>query len=345
MQAIDALQAALAKVSSSPVGPGARLVCEVRLYLSEIVEGVSQKYMQSRSIATTYTVSSQRQTQRLPMPTDLKLLARIELDPANRPVALWLHRLAFLQEDGSELWRWNGDVGLIVNVVGLAVRAGAEGLLLLSLHNYPQFDLTVPGDVLASLAANASLLVELTPRPLLEVCSEVLRQDDRLIAELRGDLLKSWSLGTPSLPTGSATSTMQVASDLENIASLLKNSLARRDQTIAQQSMHLEKMREEKLRAEAQLDLLKELNESGQNYLFTTYEDFINESFSRRVFAFLGLTQPEALSTRMRKQNTSDILSRFLNPENAIAYIERIGRMNSANEGLCLGVEKMEGKQ
>ena len=57
------------------------------------------------------------------------------------------------------------------------------------------------------------------------------------------------------------------------------------------------------------------LNETGQNYLLTTYEDFVNESFFRRVFAFLGLTQPEVLRTRMRKQNTNHILSRFLNPE------------------------------
>ncbi len=66
------------------------------------------------------------------------------------------------------------------------------------------------------------------------------------------------------LPTSSATSTLQVASDLENMASLLKNSLVRRDQTIAQQSLQLEKMREELLRAEAQLDLLKDLMLGGR---------------------------------------------------------------------------------
>ncbi|GEM_PF-1046454 len=78
------------------------------------------------------------------------------------------------------------------------------------------------------------------------------------------------------------------------------------------------------------------LNESGQNYLFTTYEDFVNESLFRRVFTFLGLSQPVEVNSRVRKQNTSDILSRFLNPEDALAYIEGIGRINWANEGFML---------
>ena len=85
------------------------------------------------------------------------------------------------------------------------------------------------------------------------------------------------------------------------------------------------------------------LNETGQEFLFVTYEDFINESFFRRIFAFLGLSQPEVLVTRMSKQNGSDILSRFLNPDEARAYIYRIGRMNWANEGFMLWGGKEEG--
>lgn len=78
------------------------------------------------------------------------------------------------------------------------------------------------------------------------------------------------------------------------------------------------------------------LNNTGQEYLFVTYEDFINESFFRRVFPFLGLTQPQIVHTRMRKLNSSDILSRFLNPDEARAYIEKIGRLNWAHEGFML---------
>lgn len=84
------------------------------------------------------------------------------------------------------------------------------------------------------------------------------------------------------------------------------------------------------------------LNETGQECLFVTYEEFINESIFRRIFPFLGLYQPQVLHTRMKRLNTSDILARFLNPEDARAYIERIGRMNWANEGFMLWGGKEE---
>jgi uncharacterized coiled-coil protein SlyX len=47
--------------------------------------------------------------------------------------------------------------------------------------------------------------------------------------------------------------------DIVNIAALFKSSLALRDQTIAEQSKQIRAMRNELLRAEAQLNLLKEL--------------------------------------------------------------------------------------
>jgi phage shock protein A len=127
------------------------------------------------------------------------------------------------------------------------------------LNDEPRFDLAVPGGVLAGLTASASLVVELTPRPLLEVVAEVLNQDDRLIAELRADLLKRAKIVNPTLPAFSANSSLHLASDLEQMASLLKKSLASRDQSIAQQAMQLERIREELMRAESQLDLLKDV--------------------------------------------------------------------------------------
>jgi hypothetical protein len=85
-----------------------------------------------------------------------------------------------------------------------------------------------------------------------------------LIAELRADLLESALPGNHSLPANTTISSLHLARDLENLASMLKNSLARRDQTIAQQAIQLEKMREELLRAEAQLDLLKDVMLGGR---------------------------------------------------------------------------------
>lgn len=67
----------------------------------------------------------------------------------------------------------------------------------------------------------------------------------------------------PSSADAFVASSRNVASDLESIVGLLEGSLARRNQTISKQALKLEKMREELLRAEAQLDLLKELMLGG----------------------------------------------------------------------------------
>lgn len=259
MHAIDDLQTLRCKKNSDGVSNEVPLECETRLYLSEIVEGIPQGYTESRGATALYPISKQRQTIRLSFPTNRNPIARIRLDLANCQVALWLHYLALEKTDGSVLWTWNGDMLTFVNVLGLINRQTKEGLLLLSLNDDPQFDLAVPSDVLANLPAKACLVIELTPYPLSDVISAVLRKDDCMIEDLRADLSKSEPLKCLSLSAPLDTLTLHLANDIENISFLLKNTLDRRDQIIADQTKQLNRMREELLRAEAQLDLLKDV--------------------------------------------------------------------------------------
>lgn len=263
MQAIDDLHALRCKVSSCSATDLVHQLCEARLYLSEIIGGIPQSYTESRVSVTLYPISKQRQTIRLPLPIDFAPLSRIRLDLANCPVAIWIHGLALKLSDNSDLWCWRGDTRAFVNAFGLVVRPDADGLLLLCLNDDPQFDLDLPSDVLASMPANACLVVEFTPHPLTDVISEVLRKNDRLIADLRADLSKRESLKNHSLSAVSDDSTLHLANDIEMISSMLKNTLDRRDQTIARQAMQLKQMREQLLRAEAQLDLLKDVMLGG----------------------------------------------------------------------------------
>lgn len=235
------------------------MVAEARLYVSEIVDGVAQPYTESRRTAAIYPVSGRRKTLRLSMPMDLKPIARIRIDPANCPIAVWIHSLSFERDDGSTIWRWNGDAKMFVNVGGLSIRPEQDGLLLLSLNDDPQFDLAVSSEVLASLEANVCIVIELTPRHLTEVVTELISKNDLLIADLRAGLSKKGAFNSSSLSTVMDTSTLRLVSDIEHVAALLKNILAKRNQTIAQQAKQLKMMREELLRAEAQLNLLKDI--------------------------------------------------------------------------------------
>lgn len=259
MRAIDALHDANFIATKLESQHDISLQSEARQYISEVVDSIVQPYTEFRSSAASYPISSQRQTVRLPMPGDLKSIASLRLDLASRPVALLLHRLTLLLADGTELWFCDGDASLFKDIGDLAIRDTPEGLLLLSLSDDPRFVLNVPPSVLAKLQANGCLVVDLTPRPLLQVISEVLTQDDRLITCLRSDLESMATLGAQAVLIASSSAPLFLSKNLENLASLLSNGLQRRDQIIAQQSIQINTMRYELLRAEAQLDFLKDV--------------------------------------------------------------------------------------
>lgn len=231
------------------------IVREIRAYFACVGDS---GYDQARSHGVSYSENGKRQSIKLRLQANSEI-SKVRLDLSNAPSAILVHEISLHQGDGAVLWTWDGATSLFNNICGLSVRSTPVGLLFLCLNDDPQFDLLLPREFLTGLQPSACLVVELTPRPLLEVVSEVLGQDDRLIAELRADSLKSTSIRTPLLTTGSVVSSLHLANDLENIVSVLKDSLAGRDQTIVQQSIQLEKMREELLRAEAQLDLLKDV--------------------------------------------------------------------------------------
>jgi SAM-dependent methyltransferase len=239
-------------------------ILEACMYFSEVVDGELQSYSEGRATRSAYHLDGQRRSISLAFPSDLSALARIRLDISSGPVAINLHGMALLQPDGDELWGWDGATPVFSNVGGMSFRNTKAGLLLLCWNTDPQADLILPQESLAGLKPGASLVIDLTPRPLIDALPAVFEQDERLIAELRADLLESALPGNHSLPANTTISSLHLARDLENLASMLKNSLARRDQTIAQQAIQLEKMREELLRAEAQLDLLKDVMLGGR---------------------------------------------------------------------------------
>jgi len=238
--------------------------CEARLFFSEIVEGAPQNYSEFRSEALLYPISKQRQTIYLPLPADLKPIAGIRLDLSHRPVAVLLHRLSVVKADGAELWQWDGTVQLFRNMGGLAMCETFEGLLILCWDNDPQFDLVLPNEVLVSLQPNACLVIEITPRPLLEVCAEILSRDNRLIADLRTAATGNSIVDATATHAEAQYPLPGLSEDLERVSSLLMSSLARRDQTIVEQSIQIRAMRDELLRAEVQLDLLKDIMIGGR---------------------------------------------------------------------------------
>lgn len=219
-------------------GASGQLIAQV--FVSGYVE-----YSESASTRQSFAADGVRKTLAFSLPPSRAPLRGVRFDPANQPAAITLHMLALEAADGTVLWRWDGQPGSLRNVLGLALRPGADGLLLVCWNDDPQFEIAIPEEVLAGVGPGAQLVVEMTPRPLLEVLPELLAE-------------------RPVLPATSPVYETQfckpeLSKSLEQIVVLLQSSLGRRDQVIAEQSMKLRAMRDELLRAEAQLDLLKDL--------------------------------------------------------------------------------------
>lgn len=225
---------------------------EARLYLSERVGGVAQPYGEARGAALVYALDGAAKTIDLAFPSNLQPLVRLRLDIANAQAAIMLHRLSLHQTNGEEVWRWDGGCDVFVNPGGVVCLPGEAGATLLCLNSDPQFDLAIPPAVLALVRGGAVLSLELTAKPL----------PDELPA-----VLARLQTTAKLLPATTATQfpVAGLAGYLEDLADQLKTQITRKNATIAAQHAELEAMRarqqllyEQVVRAEAQLDLLKE---------------------------------------------------------------------------------------
>lgn len=241
IHALDALTA--------PLSSGA--VTEVRLYIAEReAEGGVSPYGEGRGAAAQYALSGARTNLTLTLPPDVRPLVSLRLDPASAPAAIVLHRLSLHDAGGAELWRWRGDDASFTHMIGAALRPTAAGPCLVCFNDDPQFELALPEAVLRQLGPGAGLVVEMTPRPLLEALPELLAQVKEAV-----------------LPAAARTQLPATAAGhLAELGELLKTVVERKNATIESQRAEIQALQdrqnalyEQLVRAEAQLDLLKQL--------------------------------------------------------------------------------------
>lgn len=232
----------------------------LQMYWAGRQDGMPAPFTEAQSKFEVYQPDGERRTIQLTFNGLQQSLARVRLDLANQPLTLLLHSLTLESADGIVLWRWSGKQDVVRNSLGMVFRDHPEGMTALSLSTDPQFELAIPEEVLGQVGNGACLVVELTARPLAEGCADVIRADEQRIADLRAAVAGNTTLGTAAI--SGETPLLRIpdlSSELENVANMLKRTLEQRDQTIAEQSMIFAAMRDELLRAEAQLDLLKDV--------------------------------------------------------------------------------------
>lgn len=196
-------------------------------------------------------MDGRRQKLELRLPDDLAPLTRLRLDIGSTPVAVNLHALALTQADGELIWRWGGGCESFLRSGGVVCLPDFDGVVLLCVNDDPQFDLDIPPEALAQAQGGAALRVEMTPRPLLEVLPGVLEG------------LRAQESRPPAVRA--AAPPMSLAGHMEELSGLLQIHIGRKNAVIAAQRRELDALRqrqqalyEQVVRAEAQLDLLKE---------------------------------------------------------------------------------------
>jgi hypothetical protein len=195
------------------------------------------------------------------LPTDLKLLSGLRLDVANGPVVFDLHTLSLHQANGDLIWLWDDDCTAFKNMVGVFCLKDINGTSLLCVDGDPRFDLDMPVTLLNTVLSDAFLRITFTPKSLLQELPYVIAKLMHYPSLFSGDI-DSESHSEASCAASLTNISFNIPKFVkrhELVNSLLPQAIQCKDQLLEQQQRQLHQMRDELLRAEAQLELLKDL--------------------------------------------------------------------------------------
>jgi len=185
-------------------------------------------------------------------------LAGLRVDISDQIAVVELHALYITSAQGAEFWRWDGSSAVFDHLTRLVCIAGKQGVTLVCHQNDPYMLLKLPAHVLGSIQAGANVHFDMTPFPLHE----------RLTAVLAA--LQAQAQAGSAVALSKTAPVPRLAADLADVADLLRQSLAVRDQHIAQQNQRLAQQEAEQAQlrhdfvwTQAQLDLLKDVMQAA----------------------------------------------------------------------------------
>lgn len=241
----------------------------IQLFWSEQIFGVCSDYAEDRSTIDHFLPDGSRQICRLFLPKDISKICSLRCDFSNQPTLLTIHSLTIETSKGHILWHTDISTASLNCIKGFLVCKRDHDSLVICYSTDPNCVLNIDQDILSQIDGGSSLIVELTPFPLDEILADVLNQDDQFAMDIRERFSGKSTLELDNISNELNPRAMQVSTDLQNIATVLKERLCLYDLTIAKQSLAIDSMRDELLRAEAQIDLLKDVmmcNRGGHQF-------------------------------------------------------------------------------
>lgn len=209
-------------------------------------------YAEDRSVALMFPASAESKTVRLVFPERCGSIKRIRLDFLNALGGLDVHSMRIVAHDERVIWQWTGNLSEFVKVVQAVIIPDVSGsgrCTFLSLGNDPSFELGLDVTHYEQIQPGCALILEVSPFHLLDKLPSIMK-------ELFNNAVFSQEASV-QLPT-------KLSDNLGSLATLIDHALSRRDEVIREQGKKLIQMFDELTRAEAQLDLLKDLMLGGR---------------------------------------------------------------------------------
>lgn len=226
----------------------------VTVFASELVDGVQSPYSAKRRGGGGYLLDGKRVQVSVSLPDDLGHLAALRVDISDQIAVVELHALHIMSGKGEELWRWDGRSAVFEHLARVICLDGQQSVTFVCHQNDPQMVLKLPQQVLGRMDGKSSLHFDMTPFPLQERLTSVLTALQKAAQPASGGA-KS---GLAPIPP--------VASQLAEVADSLRQWLFVRDEQVARESLRLAQqeaehaqLRRDLIRAQAQLELLKEV--------------------------------------------------------------------------------------
>lgn len=222
------------------------------------------EYSELQTLVSNISVDGRKQHVRLVFNSETNAVARIRLDVIDGIGIVDLLGLQLLSPDQTPLWQWSGDLEVFqprMQVVQAPnTPENGTGCTLISLGDDPWFELDLPSEVYAQIAPGCVLMVELIPYRLLDRLPAVMS----MRAGQTNSFMHKGTTFHHALAGQMADRAVHLSEELGAVTTLITQSLSERDQLIAQQGLQLRQMRDELLRAETQLDLLKDVMLGGR---------------------------------------------------------------------------------
>lgn len=169
---------------------------------------------------------------------------RIRIDPLDRIGLITLKSIKLSAQLDATLWLWGRSACALHNMSGILEFPAGNGCTYICINNDPHFEILIPATVFTCGIEKMSIKIEIKVEALEQSLSKLIK---------------------PVTRKSGAHPPLTLSQDIASLTEQITQSLADRDQKIVNQHQQLHQLRNELLRTEAQLDLLKDLMLGGQN--------------------------------------------------------------------------------